>query len=646
VFFFLPIGVEEAEVNRVPFVSATIAALCVVLFAVTWVLPADPMGAGEEDLQALFKAWQERPYLTPPPLLASLLPKQAQDAIAEEAEAPDDEAELALEQAELNGMAQTIEAKRDSSWLRRGALVPAHGMFQWGWLLHMFLHFGWMHLLGNLLFFYLVGPLLEDIWGRFVFPAFYLVGGGVAALAHFALNPGSDVSMAGASGAIAACMGAFAVRFARRNIRFAYFATFAFKVFKGTRLVPAWVWGLFWFGSEVLDFFLKSDNGVAVMAHIGGFAFGAAVAIVLKASGIERKYLEPSVERTHTKIQHPSLQLGIEAQERGELEQARRLYTEVLSSEPDHEDALVGLALVELAVGDKASGLRRAERVLMKMSSSGRTEDLARLVRDLGTHFDPEALSPSAAFKVAEVLEHGPGDLSRWVEPLLLRGASAGGPLALKCLMRAAELRLAAREGEAALELLQSIPKGVDPSREQRSRRLELEEQARRYSGEVALEVRTDPPKPQGPVGPEEAARIAPRILAGRLLHLGGQILEVELDQGERKSIPLDKVVAVAVGVTPDNEADRQRNVLVTDVVLSWGSSNMGPLIIRLPSHGLRLHELFPGKSARQAYFELLGQLLEKTGATALPDRQKLTRGEFPMYSSMAALEAVYYPRA
>jgi hypothetical protein len=79
---------------------------------------------------------------------------------------------------------------------------------------------------------------------------------------------------------------------------------------------------------------------------------------------------------------------------------------------------------------------------------------------------------------------------------------------------------------------------------------------------------------------------------------------------------------------------------------LSWGAANLGPLVLRLPSHLLGLHQMFPGMPARQAYVQLLGQLLEKTGAAALPDRDKLSRGEFPLYSSLAALEAAYYPRA
>ena len=77
-----------------------------------------------------------------------------------------DTATLTVEQRHLDSLVEGFEAEAESSLLRRLGLVPARGLLQPGWLTHMFLHFGWMHILGNLFFFYLVGPLLEDLWGR------------------------------------------------------------------------------------------------------------------------------------------------------------------------------------------------------------------------------------------------------------------------------------------------------------------------------------------------------------------------------------------------------------------------------------------------------------------------------------------------
>src|SRR5205085_7626297 len=129
-----------------------------------------------------------------------------------------DEPTRQLEQGHLDSLVEDFQAHAEGSLLRRFGLVPSRGLLQPGWLTHMFLHFGWLHIIGNLFFFYLVGPLLEDLWGRAFFAGFYLLGGLVAALAHFALDPHSTTMMAGAYGAIAACIGAFAGRCASRRI--------------------------------------------------------------------------------------------------------------------------------------------------------------------------------------------------------------------------------------------------------------------------------------------------------------------------------------------------------------------------------------------------------------------------------------------
>jgi membrane associated rhomboid family serine protease len=206
--------------------------------------------------------------------------------------------------------------------MRQLSLVAARGAGQIGWLTHMFLHFGWLHILGNLFFFYLVGPLLEDVWGRRFFGAFYLAGGLFAALAHFGMDPHSRIVMAGASGAIAACMGAFSWRCAHRRIRMAYWIGWFWR---GTFLMRAWLWGGFWFASEVLSLALNASEGVAVMAHVGGFAFAFLAAVAIEKSGYEAKNLAPAVQGATTWSQHP----GTDAA-RAALERARGEYQPML----------------------------------------------------------------------------------------------------------------------------------------------------------------------------------------------------------------------------------------------------------------------------------------------------------------------------
>jgi membrane associated rhomboid family serine protease len=135
----------------------------------------------------------------------------------------------------------------------------------------MFMHGGWLHLLGNMLFLWIFGNNIEDRLGPLRFVLFYLAGGVVATAAQVLFDTGSVIPLVGASGAIAAVMGAYLVWFPRAPILTLLFFFFI--------EVPAGIWLTIWF---VLQFFTGPNSGVAYMAHIGGFVFGLAVAAVLR----------------------------------------------------------------------------------------------------------------------------------------------------------------------------------------------------------------------------------------------------------------------------------------------------------------------------------------------------------------------------
>jgi membrane associated rhomboid family serine protease len=140
-------------------------------------------------------------------------------------------------------------------------------------LVSMFLHGGWLHLLGNMLFLWIFGNNIEDKLGPAWYLAFYVAGGVVATFTQVLYDTGSVVPMVGASGAIAAVMGAYVVWFPWAPIvTFAFFFVFA---------LPAIIWLGIWF---VLQFFTGPDSGVAFMAHVGGFVFGVVVAFLLRNS--------------------------------------------------------------------------------------------------------------------------------------------------------------------------------------------------------------------------------------------------------------------------------------------------------------------------------------------------------------------------
>jgi membrane associated rhomboid family serine protease len=145
----------------------------------------------------------------------------------------------------------------------------------------MFLHAGWLHLLGNLLFLWIFGNNVEDRLGRLSFLLFYLAGGVVADAGQILVDPSSTVPMIGASGAISAALGGYIVLFPRARIQSLVFLGFFYQLIA----VPAVVVLGYWFLLQVLDGIgsLGStaglDGGVAFFAHIAGFVAGALMAL-------------------------------------------------------------------------------------------------------------------------------------------------------------------------------------------------------------------------------------------------------------------------------------------------------------------------------------------------------------------------------
>ncbi len=151
-------------------------------------------------------------------------------------------------------------------------------------LTSMFLHGGWMHLISNMLALYIFGDNVEDDLGRFRYILFYLLGGFVAGAAQLIFSRSSDLPTIGASGAIAAVLGAYLVLYPRARV------VTLVPIFYFARIVqlPALLYLGFWFVSQLLNGALALVDpatlqlgGVAYWAHIGGFAFGAAIIKIL-----------------------------------------------------------------------------------------------------------------------------------------------------------------------------------------------------------------------------------------------------------------------------------------------------------------------------------------------------------------------------
>lgn len=148
----------------------------------------------------------------------------------------------------------------------------------------MFLHASWYHILGNMLFLWIFGCNVEDRMGRLPFLLFYLLGGIAAAAGQTLVDPASTLPMVGASGAISATLGAYVVLYPRARIQSLVYLGFFYQLIA----VPAIIVLGFWILLQVVDGIgaLNTSglsSGVAVYAHIGGFAAGALLALPFRA---------------------------------------------------------------------------------------------------------------------------------------------------------------------------------------------------------------------------------------------------------------------------------------------------------------------------------------------------------------------------
>nr|WP_240672877.1 hypothetical protein [Corallococcus coralloides] len=119
----------------------------------------------------------------------------------------------------------------------------------------------------------------------------------------------------------------------------------------------------------------------------------------------------------------------------------------------------------------------------------------------------------------------------------------------------------------------------------------------------------------------------------------------VESQGGQRRSLSVTEVMAVAVGMLPiaGPEGAAPRQTVLTDLVVSWGDLERGPTVLRIPAAGLGLPERYPGLAPREAYARFLAALLEHSSANALPDAPTLAEGRYPRFATEGELTAHYY---
>jgi membrane associated rhomboid family serine protease len=237
-------------------------------------------------------------------------------------------------QSEMDALAQKYRETQDQSILLNYGFVPAHTK-PITYLTSIFLHAGWIHLIGNMWFLWLAGFILEENWGRVIYPVFYLFAGIAASVFHAGMYPRSSIPCLGASGAVAALMGAFLVRFPKLKIDMwgvALFIRFRFKA-KAYWLLPLWLLSEIFYGTLA-----GQTTGVAHWAHVGGFIFGAIAALVIQHTGLEQK-ANAVIDSKVGWTADPAIVQGTALLEKGKLDEAVAILKKHLVTKPEAVDA-------------------------------------------------------------------------------------------------------------------------------------------------------------------------------------------------------------------------------------------------------------------------------------------------------------------
>ncbi len=181
----------------------------------------------------------------------------------------------------LNAIVFALELQGGDAFVARWSAVPADitAGHHWGTVLSaMFMHASWSHIIGNMVFLWAFGAEIEDAMGPLRYSVFYLLGGIAAMLAQVLATPSSTVPNLGASGAIAAVMGAFLVTYPRDKIR----TVLIIFVFVRVTVIPAALLIGLWFLIQLVSLgrvaATTQTGGVAYLAHVGGLVFGALTA--------------------------------------------------------------------------------------------------------------------------------------------------------------------------------------------------------------------------------------------------------------------------------------------------------------------------------------------------------------------------------
>lgn len=484
------------------------------------------------------------------------------------------------------------------------ALDPARGAIQPQLVSYTFLHAGLLHIAGNMLFFALVGPSVESLLGGALFAVFFLVSGAFAGLVQIELQGTATGRIVGASGAIAALMGLFIVRFARHRVKlFMWFPLLIRRVVQ----VPAWSFGAIWGGEQALELLFAGalSGHVAVGAHVGGFGMGAATGWLVSQLGWDRRNANPVRDDETMWQSDEELANAQQALARGDFGVAQGEFEAVLERRPASAMAAWGLAQVFFGQGRGSEAMPFVEAAFTQWWKDNDTDAVGLALAVIGRRLEPAKLRPSTLARLARELE--PID----VEYARAMYSAAGQRGAERAQSRLAEL-------EAGAAPLSAPPRRV---------------------AQLAA-VRAAAPAANPVLAPAAATASDEGGTLARLNGVSATGLALTLQDGTTRVLPFWSIRGIRVGAVDlfANGREAWRNVLLTQLLIVDDGSL--PRSWHLASHELP-ESLFPnGLPAQRAFTAFLGDLIRRSGATIEPTLEELDMGQYRRYPTRAQFEA------
>jgi membrane associated rhomboid family serine protease len=315
------------------------------------------------------------------------------------------------------------ELRRKYAELRAASISERYGYKPAGGSLltaftSLFLHGSLMHLVGNMIFLWLVGCTLELAGRRWVYALEYLVTGMCAALFFGLVYRGSTTPLIGASGAIAGIIGAFTVVYGRQRIKIFYSLGFYFNYAKvpAIALLPVWI------GNEIVQLVFGGVSNVAYVAHLGGLVSGAALGLAQRRwlGGAKEEVLQDDRAERIASL----LEKGLQQLNELKLAGARELMEEVLALDPQNLKALTQLFNIDKLIPGQEKLHETASRLFLRLQQEGHSDEaLFNTYQDYCRIAKAPRLSPDLWARLCLAFANqGHLDDSAKIAALLLRG--------------------------------------------------------------------------------------------------------------------------------------------------------------------------------------------------------------------------------